>query len=68
MTLQSLFPSLPASAAEEGRPSWWRRLIAPIVTERQRKADAYVVDHLRRHAGEHRNQFILELERRLLGQ
>jgi hypothetical protein len=68
MTLQSFFPSLPASAAQEGRPSWWRRLFAPIVTERQRKADAYVADHLRCHASEHHNQFILELERRLLGQ
>jgi hypothetical protein len=68
MTLQSFFPSLLASAAEERRPSWWRRLVAPIVAERQRKADAYVADHLRRHASEHRNQFILELERRLLGQ
>jgi hypothetical protein len=68
MTLQSLFPSLLASAAEEGRPSWWRRLIAPITTERQRKADAYVADDLRRHASDHRNQFVLELERRLLGQ
>jgi len=68
MTLQSFFPSLPASAAEEGRPSWWRRVIAAIMTERQRKADVYVADHLRRHASEHRDQFILELERRLLGQ
>ncbi len=68
MTLQSLFPSLLASAANERRPSWWARLMAPIVADRKRKADAYVVDHLRRHASEHRNRFILELERRLLGQ
>jgi hypothetical protein len=68
MTLQSPFPSLLASAANERRPSWWARLVALIVADRQRKADAYIVDHLRRHAGEHRDQFILELERRLLGQ
>ena len=68
VTSQSLFPSSLASAANERRPSWWARLIAPIAADRQRKTDAYVVDHLRRHASEHRNQFILELERRLLGQ
>jgi hypothetical protein len=68
VTLQSLFPSVLALAVAEHRPSWWARLIAPIVADRKRRADAYVADHLRRHAGEHRNQFIFELERRLLGQ
>ena len=68
MTLQSLFPSLLAPEVAERRPSWCARLIAPIVAARKRKADAYVADHLRRHAGEHRNQFIFELEGRLLGQ
>ena len=68
MTLQSFFPSVLAPAVAERRPSWLARLIGPIVADRQRKADAYVADHLRRHASEHRNQFILELERRLLGQ
>jgi hypothetical protein len=68
VTLQSLFPSPLASAANERRPSWWARLIAPILADRQRKTDAYIVDHLRRHSSEHRDQFIVELERRLLGQ
>jgi hypothetical protein len=68
MTLQSLFPPLLAPAANERRPSWWARLVAPIVTDRQRKADAYVADHLLRHRNEQRDQFIVELERRLLGQ
>jgi hypothetical protein len=68
MTLQSLFPSSLALAANQCRPSWWARLIAPIVADRQRKTDAYIVDHLRRHRNEHRDQFIVELERRLLGQ
>ena len=68
MTLQSLFPPLLASAANERRPSWWTRLVAPIVVDRQRKADAYVADHPRRHRNEYRDQFIVELERRLLGQ
>src|SRR5262249_17672684 len=67
MTLQLLFPAL-ASTANERRPSWWARLIAPIVADRQRKAEAYVADYLRRHRSEQRDQFIVELERRLLGQ
>jgi hypothetical protein len=68
MTLQSFFPSSLASAANERRPSWWARLIAPIVADRQRKADDNVADHLRCHRIEQRDQFIVELERRLLGQ
>jgi hypothetical protein len=68
MTLQSLFPSSLALAANERRPSWWARLIAPIVADRKRKADEYVADDLRRHRHEHRDQFIVELERRFLGQ
>lgn len=68
MTLQSLFPSLLASAANERRPSWWARLIAPIVDHQQRKAEEYLAHYLRRYPNEHRDQFIAELERRLLGQ
>jgi hypothetical protein len=68
MTLQSLFPPLLASAANERRGSWWARLIAPIVADRQRKADDYVADELRCHRDEHRDQFFIELERRILGQ
>jgi len=68
MTLQSFFPSVLAPAVAERRPSWWARLMGPIVADRQRKADEYVADDLRRHRNEHRDQFIVELERRLLGQ
>jgi hypothetical protein len=38
------------------------------VVDRQRKADDYIADDLRRHRDEHRDQFFVELERRLLGQ
>ena len=68
MTLQPLFPSLHVPAVAERRPSWWRRLIAPIVDHQQRKADEYLAHYLRRYPNEHRDQFITELERRLLGQ
>jgi hypothetical protein len=68
MTLQLLFPSSLASAANERRSSWWARLVGRIVADRQRKADEYVADDLRRHRDEHRDQFFVELERRLLGQ
>jgi hypothetical protein len=68
MTLQLLFPASLASTANERRLPWWARLIAPIVADRQRTADAYVADYLRRHRSEQRDQFTVELERRLLGQ
>ena len=68
MTLQSLFPSVLTPAADERRPPLWRRLIDPIVLERERKADKYIADHLRHHRGESRDDFIVELERRFLGQ
>jgi hypothetical protein len=65
MTLQSLFSSSTALAANERRPSLWARLIAAIMADRQRKADEFVADYLRRHRSEHCDQFHVELERRL---
>jgi hypothetical protein len=65
MTLQPSSPSLFAPGPER---SFWRRLLSAIMEGRQRKADEHLRDYLRRHRGEHPDEFRSELERRLLGQ
>jgi hypothetical protein len=68
MTLQAFSPSLFAPAREGRERSFWRQLLGAIMEGRQRKADEYLRDYLRRHRGEHPDKFRSELERRLLGQ
>jgi hypothetical protein len=68
MTLQASSPSLFAPAREGRERSFWRQLLGAIMEGRQRKADEYIRDYLRRHRGERPDEFRIELERRLLGQ
>jgi hypothetical protein len=68
MTLRASSPSLFAPAREGRKRSVWRQLLGAIMEGRQRKADEYVKDHLRRRRGDHHDEFRRELERRLLGQ
>jgi len=68
MTLQAFSPSLFAPAREGRERSFWRQLLGAIMEGRQRKADEYIRDYLRRHRGERPDEFRSELERRLLGQ
>jgi hypothetical protein len=68
MTLQAFSPSIFAPAREDRERSFWRQLLGTIMEGRQRKADEYVRDYLRRHRGDHPDEFRSELERRLLGQ
>jgi hypothetical protein len=68
VTLQSLLPSLLAPALAERRRSFWRRLLDAIETRRQLKAEQQIRKSLRRHRGDHRDDFTRELGRRLLGQ
>lgn len=68
MTLQASSPSLFAPAREGRERSFWRQLLGAIMEGRQRKADEYIRDYLRRHQGERPDEFRSELERRLLGQ
>jgi hypothetical protein len=68
MTLQASSPSLFAPAREGRERSFWRQLLSAIMEGRQRKADEYIRDYLRRHQGERPDEFRSELERRLLGQ
>ena len=68
MTLRAFSPSLFAPAREGRERSFWRQLLGAIMEGRQRKADEYLRDYLRRHQGKHPHEFRSELERRLLGQ
>jgi hypothetical protein len=68
MTLQASSPALFAPVREAREGSFWRQLLGAIMEGRQRKADEYVRDYLRRHRGERPDEFRNELERRLLGQ
>jgi hypothetical protein len=68
MTLRAFSPSLFAPAREGRERSFWRQLLGAIMEGRQRKADEYLRDYLRRRRGEHPDGFRSELERRLLGQ
>jgi hypothetical protein len=68
MTLQASSPSLFAPAREGRERSFWWQLLGAIMEGRQRKADEYIRDYLRRHRGERPDEFRIELERRLLGQ
>jgi hypothetical protein len=68
MTLQAASPSLFAPAREGRERSFWRQLLGAIMEGRQRKADEYVRDYLRRRRGAHPGESRSELERRLLGQ
>ena len=68
MTLRAFSPSLFAPAREGREQSFWRQLLGAIMEGRQRKADEYLRDYLRRHRGEFRSELVSELERRLLGQ
>ena len=68
MTLHALSPSLFAPARDGRERSFWRQLLGAIMEGRQRKADEYLRHYLRRHRGEHPDEFRSELERRLLGE
>jgi hypothetical protein len=57
MTLQSLFPPLLLPTQEKRRMSWWRKLIAAIAADRERRAKACVAEHLLYHADASRGQF-----------
>jgi hypothetical protein len=57
MTLQSLFPPLLLPTQEKRRMSWWRKLIAAIAADRERRAKACVAEHLPYHADASRGQF-----------
>jgi DNA-binding FadR family transcriptional regulator len=64
MTLLS--PAFVSAALE--RPSFWRRLVDAIETGQRRRAEQVITAHLRRHGGEHHDEFTRELERRFVGQ
>jgi hypothetical protein len=66
MTLQAFSPSLFVPAQEGRKRPFWRRLLNAIMEGRQRKADEYVLEYLRRHRGKHPNGPGSELERRFL--
>jgi DNA-binding FadR family transcriptional regulator len=66
MTMQLLSPSFIPATFE--RPSFWRRLIDAIEASQRRRAEQVITAHLRRHRGEHHNEFVRELERRFVGQ
>jgi hypothetical protein len=66
MTLQAFSPSLFAPAREGRARSFGRRLFNAIMEGRQRKADEYVADYLRRHRGEHHDEVRIALDRRFL--
>jgi hypothetical protein len=68
MTLQAFTHSLFAPARKGRERSFWRQLLGAIMVGRQRKADEYLRNYLRRHRGERPNEFRSELERRLLDQ
>jgi hypothetical protein len=68
MTMQAFSHSLFAPTREGREQSFWRQLVGAIMEGRQRKADEYLRDYLRRHRGERPDEFRSELERRLLGQ
>ena len=68
MTAQAFSPSLFAPARQGRERSFWRQLLGAIMEGRQRKADEYLRDYLRRRRGEHPGELRSELERRLLGQ
>jgi hypothetical protein len=53
MTLQAFSPSLLAPAGGGRERSFWRQLLGRIMEGRQRKADEYLRDYLRRHRGSH---------------
>ncbi len=67
MTLQSFSPSLLAPAVAECPRSFWRRLLDAVAASRQRHAEQYVADYMRRHQGESRDGRARERERRFLG-
>ena len=67
MTLQVFSRSPFAPAWEDRKRSLWRQLLGAIMEGRQRKADEYLRDYLRRHWSEHPDAFRSELGRRLLG-
>ena len=67
MTLQASSPSLFAPARQGRERSFWRQLLGAIMEGRQRKADEYLRDYLRRHRGERPDESRRELEWRLLG-
>jgi hypothetical protein len=68
LRLRTFSPSLFAPALKGRERSFWRQLLGAIMEGRQRKADEYVRDYLRRRRGKHPDEFRSELERRLLGQ
>jgi hypothetical protein len=68
MTLQAFSPSLFVPARQGRERSFWRQLLGAIMEGRQRKADEYLRDYLRRHRDEHPDESRSELERRHLGQ
>jgi hypothetical protein len=52
MTLET-FSRSPFAPARKGRErSFWRQLLGAIMEGRQRKANEYLRDYLRRHRGE----------------
>ena len=66
MTMQLLSPSFIPATLE--RPSFWRRLVDAIETGQRRRAEQVITAQLRRHGGEHHDEFTRELERRFVGQ
>jgi hypothetical protein len=61
-----LSPAFVSAAFE--RPSFWRRLVDTIETGQRRRAEQVITAQLRRHGGEHHDEFTRELERRFVGQ
>lgn len=57
--------SLFAPARDDPEPSFWRRLLIAIMAGRQRKADEYLADYLRRHFDERHDELRAAVEQRL---